>query len=90
MALISMTEISEEIMYHVTIHTLVNESENDPSAVFLTFMSKSNETKTFLLQFPENNIHPLQSHAIDLYHFIDQDIGLVSQSIDFSNRDTNS
>lgn len=71
-------------MYHVTIHTLVNESGNDPSAVFLTLMSKFNETKKFLLQFPENNIHPLQSNGIDLFHFIDQDIGIVSESIEFT------
>jgi hypothetical protein len=42
-------------------------------------MSKLNETKKFLLQFPDNNIHPLQSNKTDLFHFIDQDIGVVSK-----------
>ena len=71
--------INEEMMYHFVIHTLSNGSEKEESAVFITLMSKLNETKKFLLQFPENNIHPLQSNGTDLFHFIDQDIGVVSK-----------
>jgi hypothetical protein len=71
--------ISKEIMYEFAVHTLSNENENEESAVFITLMSKLNETKKFLLQFPDNNIHPLQSNKTDLFHFIDQDIGVVSK-----------
>jgi len=66
-------------MYEFAIHTLSNDNENEDSAVFITLISKLNETKKFLLQFPENNIHPLQSNKIDLFRFIDQDIGIVSK-----------
>jgi len=66
-------------MYEFAVHTLSNENENEESAVFITLMSKLNETKKFLLQFPDNNIHPLQSNKTDLFHFIDQDIGVVSK-----------
>lgn len=75
-------------MYHVTIHTLSNDNENEHSAVFLTMISKSNETKKWFLQFPENNIYPLQSKATDLYHFIDHDIGVVSPSISYNDEIT--
>jgi hypothetical protein len=71
--------IYEEILYEFAIHTLSNDNENEESAVFITLISKLNETKKFLLQSPENNIHPLQSNKIDLFHFIDQDIGIVSE-----------
>jgi hypothetical protein len=66
-------------MYEFAIYTLLNDNENEESAVFITLISKLNETKKFLLQFPENNIYPLQSNRIDLFHFIDQDIGIVSE-----------
>jgi hypothetical protein len=68
-------------MYEFAVHTISNESENEESIVFITLMSKLNETKKFLLQFPDNNIYPLQSNKTDLFHFIDQDIGVVSKSI---------
>jgi hypothetical protein len=68
-------------MYEFAVHTISNESENEESTVFITLMSKLNETKKFLLQFPDNNIYPLQSNKTDLFHFIDQDIGVVSKSI---------
>jgi hypothetical protein len=66
-------------MYEFAIHTRLNESEDEESAVFVTLISKQNETKKFLLQFSDNTIHPLQSNKIDLFHFIDQDIGAVSK-----------
>lgn len=68
----------EENLYKFLIHTSKNDSENEESAVFLTLISKTNETKKFLLQYADNTIHPLQSNQIDLFHFIDQDIGVVS------------
>ncbi len=68
-------------MYEFAVHTLSNDNENEESAVFMTLISKSNETKKFLLQFPENNIQPLQTNQIDVFHFIDQDIGAVSKRI---------
>jgi hypothetical protein len=70
-----------EILYELAVHTISNENEYEESAVFITLISKLNETKKFLLQFPDNNIHPLQSNKTDLFHFIDQNIGVVSKSI---------
>ena len=69
-------------MYEVAVHTRLNENENDESAVFITLIGKENETKKFLLQFADNTIHPLQSNKIDLFHFIDQDIGVVSREME--------
>jgi hypothetical protein len=66
-------------MYEFAVHTRSNDSENEESAVFMTLIGKQNETKKFLLQFPDNNIQPLQSNKIDLFHFIDEDIGVVSE-----------
>ncbi|CAF3675555.1 unnamed protein product [Rotaria socialis] len=74
---------SHEIMYELAVHTRTNENENEESAVFLTLMGKTNETKKLLLQYADNNIHPLQSNQIDLFHFIDQDVG-VPKLIKFS------
>ena len=71
--------IFKEILYKFAVHTVSNENQNEESAVFVTLMSKLNETKKFLLQFSENNIYSLQSNQIDLFHFIDQDIGVVSK-----------
>jgi hypothetical protein len=65
-------------MYEFAVYTRSNDNENEESAVFITLIGKQNETKPFLLQFADNTIHPLQSNKIDLFHFIDQDIGVVS------------
>ncbi|CAM4747562.1 unnamed protein product [Rotaria magnacalcarata] len=72
-----------EIMYELAVHTHTNENENEESAVFLTLMGKTSETKKLLLQYADNNIHPLQSNQIDLFHFTDQDVG-VPKMIKFS------
>lgn len=66
-------------MYEFAIYTRSNENENEESVVFITLASKLSETKKFLLQFPENNIRSLQSNKIDIFYFIDQDIGIVSE-----------
>ncbi|CAF4206068.1 unnamed protein product, partial [Rotaria magnacalcarata] len=70
-----------EIMYELAVHTRTNENENEESAVFLTLMGKTSETKKLLLQYADNNIHPLQSNQIDLFHFTDQDVGVVRKKI---------
>ncbi|CAF3494199.1 unnamed protein product [Rotaria sp. Silwood1] len=67
---------SHEIIYELAVHTHTNDNENEESAVFLTLVGKKNETKKFLLQYADNTIHPLQTNQIDLFHFIDQDIGV--------------
>ncbi|CAF2736154.1 unnamed protein product [Rotaria sp. Silwood2] len=68
---------SHEIIYELAVHTRTNDNENEESAVFLTLVGKLNETKKCLLQYADNTIHPLQSNQIDLFHFIDQDIGVL-------------
>ncbi|CAF3860635.1 unnamed protein product [Adineta steineri] len=65
-----------EIMYEITVNTCLNNNENDDSAVFLTLIGNKAETKKFLLQFADNTIHTLQSNQTDIFHFIDQDIGI--------------
>ena len=70
---------NEEFMYKFAVHTLTNDSENEESAVFLTLIGKEKETKKFLLQFADNTIHILQSNKTDLFHFINQDIDIVSE-----------
>lgn len=72
---------NKEIMYEFSVHTRTNDNENEESAVFITLIGKQNETKKFLLQFSDNTIHPLRSNKIDLFHFIDQDIGAVSNQL---------
>ncbi|CAF0913540.1 unnamed protein product [Rotaria sordida] len=74
---------SHEIMYELAVHTRTNDNENEESAVFLTLIGRKNETKKFLLQYADNTIHPLQSNQIDIFHFIDQDIG-VPKMVKFS------
>ena len=44
----------------------------------MTLVGKVNETKKFLLQFPENTIHPLRPQQVDLFRFVDRDIDVVS------------
>ncbi|UJR26523.1 hypothetical protein I4U23_007846 [Adineta vaga] len=67
---------SHEIVYEFFVHTRLNESKNEDSAVFITLIGKDNETKKFLLQFSDNTIHPLQSNKIDIFHFVDRDVGI--------------
>ena len=75
---LSSSFIFEEIIYDIAVHTCSNESGNEASAVFMTLVGKVIETKKLLLQFPENTVHPLRSQQVDLFRFVDQDIGMVS------------
>ena len=73
-------------MYEFAVHTRLNESENEDSAVFVTLFGKQMETQKFLLQFPDNTIVPLQTNQIDLFYFVDQDIGAVRESHESNER----
>ena len=78
---LSSSFIFEEIIYDIAVHTCSNESDNEASAVFMTLTGKVIETRKLLLQFPENTVHPLRSQQVDLFRFVDQDIGMVSARV---------
>jgi len=66
------------VVYRLAVQTKFNGQPNEESAVFVTLLSKSKRTRKFLLQFSETNIYSLQTNQIDLFHFLDQDIGIVN------------
>jgi hypothetical protein len=72
--------ICQEVRYEFAVHTRFNDSHGQDPAVFITLVGKEeHETRKFLLQFPDNTIHPFLSDKTDLFHFVDQDIGAVSE-----------
>ncbi|CAF0759923.1 unnamed protein product, partial [Didymodactylos carnosus] len=66
-----------EILYDVSVYTRTRENISEDTAVFLTLIGRTTETKKFLLQFADNTIQSLLPNKMDVFRFVDQDVGSV-------------